>query len=324
MLSIIVPVYNVEEYLDDCMKSIVSQFTNDIEVILVDDGSTDNSGKMCDDYAKKYKEINVIHQNNQGLSAARNSGIDIARGEYITFIDSDDMIAPKFIHDAIEFLQDEHVDIVAFSNERCESDFHFLQEKFEFYENISVNVYDNPIDKMRAFLIGKEIGTMAWAKIYRRKIFDSIRYPVGKYHEDVFTTYKLVHKANKIITTSQIGYIYRKSPNSITTSNFSEKRLDSIEGKRQQLEFICKNYPTLRREAECGVIYACNQCTMLMVNSGYWNKLVVTDIQKLYRQYGKSYLFSPVSAKGKVLTCFAMINYRLAYNMFGLIKGGIL
>lgn len=102
-----------------------------------------------------------------------------------------------------------------------------------------VNVYDDPIQQMQKFLLGSEIGTTAWAKVYRRELFDDVSYPVGKYHEDVFTTYKVVDKASRIVATTQVGYLYRKSPNSITTSGFSEKRLDSIQEKRAACLCFC-------------------------------------------------------------------------------------
>ena len=318
MISIVVPVYNVAQYLPDCMNSIFAQDVADMEVILVDDGSTDNSGALCNQYAKKYGNVKVTHQKNAGLSAARNTGIEIAKGEFITFVDSDDMLAEGFISTAIELANAYQADFIAFSNVRCEADARWPMEYLQ-NKNHEIHVYDDRVQKMRKFLIGAEIGTTAWAKVYRRELFETIRYPIGKYHEDVFTTYKVVDKACRIVTTSQTGYFYRKSPNSITTSGFSEKRLDSIEGKLQQLAFIQKNYPYLQKEAETGVIYACNQCMMLMVQAGYKNKEILESFQVLYRKYGKSYLNAPVSAKGKMLARIAMINVELAHSLFGMI-----
>ena len=319
MISVIVPVYNVSKYLPDCIQSILAEKEVEKEIILVDDGSTDDSGRLCDAYQKKYTEIEVIHQANAGLSAARNAGIEIAKGEYITFVDSDDMISAEFLSTALTLAQTYQADFIAFANVRCEAETHWPVEG----TNVSrhkVNAYNNANQKMQKFLIGKEIGTMAWAKIYKRNLFDTIRYPVGKYHEDVFTTYQVVDKAKRIVTTDQIGYIYRKSPNSITTSKFSEKRLESIEGKKEQLLFIQKNYPGLHKEAEAGVIYACNQNLLLMAEGNYKNNSVFQQLQKLYRNYGKSYLEAPVSIKGKLVTCVAMIHVLLAYRLLKIVK----
>lgn len=314
MISIVIPVYNVAHYLPDCMESVLSQTDENVEVILVDDGSTDNSGILCDRYSEEYTSIKVIHQKNAGLSAARNSGIEIAQGEYITFIDSDDMLAPNFIKTALALAEAHKADFVAFGNVRCEANAHYNSE-YKIAMQSEINTYFDKTIKMQRFLIGTEIGTTAWAKLYRTELFKSIRYPVGKYHEDVFTTYKLVDKASRIVTTSQVGYIYRKNPNSITTRKFSEKRLDSVIGKKQQLAFICENYPRLQKEAETGVIYACNQCLMLMAKAAYTKKLVLEEFQILYRKYGWSYLSSHVSTKGKIVVLISMLNIKLAFTL---------
>lgn len=319
MISIVVPVYNVAQYLPDCVSSILMQNVADMEVILVDDGSTDNSGALCEQYAKRYSNVKVIHQKNAGLSAARNTGIENAKGEFITFVDSDDMLAEGFISTALEIAQTYQADFIAFSHVRCEAAAQWPMKYSLKIENIEMHVYDERVQKMQKFLIGAEIGTIACAKVYRKALFAQIRYPVGKYHEDVFTTYKVVDRAHRIVTSSQVGYFYRKSPNSITTSGFSEKRLDSVEGKLQQLAFIRENYPSLRKEAETGVIYACNQCMMLMAQAKYKNREILNSFQVLYRKYGKSYLTEPVSIKGKALACVAMENVGLAYSLFEMI-----
>lgn len=315
MISIIVPVYNVSEYLPECMKSIAAQKYDNIEVILVDDGSTDGSGILCDQYEKEYKYVKVVHQKNAGLSSARNTGIRIARGDFITFVDSDDMIASDFLIEAMKLANLYNADLIAFAFERCETHTKWTSEYIQECDK-KINIYDNPIVKMKDFLIESDIGTMAWAKVYRKELFDSVVYPVGKYHEDVFTTYKVVDKANCIVTTSQIGYRYRKNPNSITTSTFSEKRLDCVQGKKEQLGFIIAKYPMLQKEAETGVIYACNQCLMLMAKANYKNKDILKEFQIYYKKYGKSYLINSKSKKGKTIVHIAMCNINLVYNLF--------
>ena len=308
MVSVVVPVYNVSKYLADCMRSILAQNISDMEVILIDDGSTDNSGTLCDRYAAEYSCGKVIHQENAGLSAARNTGIEAAKGDFITFVDSDDMLAPGFISTALELAEHYQADFIAFSNVRCEADAQWAEVPLP--DDIAkVNVYDDPIQQMQKFLLGSEIGTTAWAKVYRRELFDDVS----------FTTYKVVDKASRIVATTQVGYLYRKSPNSITTSGFSEKRLDSIQGKKEQLAFVFAHYPSLQKEAETGIVYACNQCLMLMAKAGYKNKAVLDEFQQLYRNYGKSYLNAPVSKKGKALTRVAMLDVKLAYRLFGIV-----
>lgn len=314
MLSVIIPVYNVARFLPDCITSVMYQPGTDMEVILIDDGSTDDSGRMCDMYAKQYKEIRVIHQVNAGLSAARNAGIEVARGEFFTFVDSDDMVMPGFFQTAMRLLKKYQADFIAFSHERCEAEETWGGKK-ALSRKGNVKVYEESVQKMEKFLLGREIGTMAWAKFYHRALFENIRYPVGKYHEDVFTTYKLVDRAERIVTTTQPGYWYRKNPQSIMTGRFSIKRLDSIEGKRNQLAFIKKNYPSLIEKAETGVIYACNQNLLLMAKAGYKEGKILDALQVLYRKYGSSYVRAQVSVKGKLVASISMISVRLAYAL---------
>lgn len=312
MLSVIIPVYNVSRYLSDCIASVLYRPETEIEIILVDDGSTDGSGRMCDAYAKQHKEIRVFHQKNAGLSAARNTGIDAARGDFFTFVDSDDMVMPGFFQTSMLLLEKYQADFVSFSHERCEADEKWGGKKY-LSRKSEVRVYEDPVQKMDKFLLGREIGTMACAKVYHRKLFENIRYPVGKYHEDVFTTYKLVDRATRIVTISQPGYWYRKNPQSIMTSRFSKKRLDSIEGKKKQLAFVKEHYPILIEKAEAGVIYACSQNLLLMAKVGYRDEKVLDALQVLYRKYGSSYVKAPVSRKGKMVAIAAIISVRLAY-----------
>ena len=283
MVSVVVPVYNVSKYLADCMRSILAQNISDMEVVLIDDGSTDNSGTLCDRYAAEYSCVKAIHQENAGLSAARNTGIEAAKGDFITFVDSDDMLAPGFISTALELAEHYQADFIAFSNVRCEADAQWAETSLS-DDVAKVNAYDDPIQQMQKFLLGSEID-----------------------------------KASRIVATSQVGYLYRKSPNSITTSGFSEKRLESIQGKKEQLAFILAHYPSLQKEAETGIVYACNQCLMLMAKAGYKNKAVLDEFQQLYRNYGKSYLNAPVSKKGKALARVAMLDIKLAYRLFGIV-----
>ena len=311
-ISIIVPVYRAEAYLHRCVDSILAQTFTDWELLLIDDGSPDKSGEICDEYAQKDSRVRVIHKENGGVSSARNYGINHASGEYLMFVDSDDMVMPGFFQTSMLLLEKYQADFVSFSHERCEADEKWGGKKY-LSRKSEVRVYEDPVQKMDKFLLGREIGTMACAKVYHRKLFENIRYPVGKYHEDVFTTYKLVDRATRIVTISQPGYWYRKNPQSIMTSRFSKKRLDSIEGKKKQLAFVKEHYPILIEKAEAGVIYACSQNLLLMAKVGYRDEKVLDALQVLYRKYGSSYVKAPVSRKGKMVAIAAIISVRLAY-----------
>lgn len=233
-ISIIVPVYNVERYLSKCISSILEQSFTDFELILVDDGSKDNSGKICDEYKGKDSRIKVVHQENKGLSAARNIGIEISEGEYITFIDSDDFIHPNMIeilyNNSLENKADISIcdyDLVYEDVEVCKD---FVENNIKLYNN--VEGVKKILEKSEAYMI------IACCKLYKGSLFNEIRYPVRKYHEDEFVTYKLLYKSNKIVVTDAKLYYYLKRANSITGSTYSIKRLEKLEALEEAVMFF--------------------------------------------------------------------------------------
>lgn len=307
-IGVIVPVYNVEKYLSQCIESILCQTYTDFELILVNDGSTDSSPSICNEYSHKDPRIRVINKQNGGLSDARNCGIDSFHGEYITFVDSDDFLLPDALMTLANLCKSQNADMSCCGSLRCECE--------QTVENLTIPpltpvsvVYTN--DRMHAFLSGKLIGTMAWAKLYSAKLLSDIRYPVGKYHEDVFTTYKLVHEAKKIAVTNQPCYVYRKNPVSIT-QKFTPKRFDSVEGELQQANFIEEMYPDLISLAYSKLIYACNQCIIQMAKADYHDEVMEQKLQNLYRRYARYYILGNSSGLKKVFVCIATIDVRLA------------
>ena len=204
LVSVIVPIYNVEEYLNQCVQSIRQQSYHNLEIILIDDGSPDKCGEMCDGYANEDSRVKVIHKQNGGLSDARNAGIEAATGEYITFIDSDDFIMQDMIECLMEVMNSENVDIVQCSFTR-DADYAMVEKERDSDLREKYNIYSE--NRMVAYVKGQTIATMAWGKIYKTLLFREIRFPKGRIHEDVFTTYKLIHEANSIAVTDYIGYI---------------------------------------------------------------------------------------------------------------------
>lgn len=223
LVSIIVPVYKVEKYIKECIDSILNQTYKNLEIILVDDGSPDKCPYICDEYARKDSRIKVIHKENGGLSSARNLGIDIAQGDYIQFVDSDDLIDSRMTEILFTNLINTNSDISCC----C---YYYSEKKSE-------NINDKPetikeftsFEAIRDLYCKKLQNVISWNKLYRKSLFQEIRFPVGKICEDVFTIYKLFFISKKIVKSSFIGYFYRASPNSIT-HNFSKKRLDVFEG----------------------------------------------------------------------------------------------
>ena len=221
LISIIVPIYNVEKYLDRCIKSIINQSYNNLEIILVDDGSPDRCGEMCDEWAKIDKRIIVVHKENGGLSDARNAGIDIAKGNYLSFIDSDDYVHKDFIKVLYELCIKYNSDISmcgAFETSKDENCNFNLQQGNECvkYSKTILERKDN-------------IYCVAWNKLYKKEVFKYIRYPKGKLHEDVAVINKILYYSNKIAITDLRLYFYYSNPDSIMRSSFSIKRLDILD-----------------------------------------------------------------------------------------------
>ena len=241
LISVIIPIYKVEEYLDECVDSVVAQTYKKLEIILVDDGSPDNCPQMCDDWAQRDVRIRVIHKVNGGLSDARNAGIEIATGEFIAFVDSDDFIKPDMLEKLLSAIQHENADIAACGILSCEGEKQTAwgcRNVIGESERILALLYDDT-----AYPVS------AWNKLYRRKCWQNLRFPVGKTCEDAFTTYQLVHNANRIVMIPEALYCYRIRPGSIMTSAFSEKKMDEEEAWRCNYQFIDKNYPLLRKAA---------------------------------------------------------------------------
>ena len=315
VVSVIVPIYKVEKFLYKCIKTILQQSYKNLEIILVDDGSPDNCGKMCDEYATQDRRIKVIHKQNGGLSDARNAGIDIATGDYITFIDSDDYIMSDMIESLMNIIVEEDTDIAQCDYIRSEGD-SIIGLQHDLSQNNKCNVFSE--NKMSAYLKDNKISTAAWGKIYKKSLFNAIRFPVGRLHEDVFTTYKLIHEAGSVAVTDYVGYVYRITENSITTSKFSPQKLDSVYGEIERAEFIEKNYSSLNRQAYSGIIYACNQCLIQMAKCKYNGETEEVFLQKLYRKYGKYYICDKVSFLGKVVVALAMVNEHWAKSVLSL------
>lgn len=307
MISVIIPVYNVKPYLDECVQSVIKQTYHDYEVILVDDGSTDGSGKICDDYAKSHSKIKVIHKSNGGLSDARNYGIKASSGEYITFLDSDDYILPDTLKYLSQLMDETNSDLVTCQTFRVNEDNGEIYSKYKSI-NLATIIIDGTENCMHNFLSGRIIDTIACAKLYKRSYFNDISFPVGKFHEDVFTTYKLIAKCKKIAIGAKAFYAYRIRKSSITQSTFSPKHLDAIEGTLQRLAFVENKFPTLRNLAINGVIYAANHCILRMSKSQGNYKEFIKMLQPLYRTFFLDYLKGNARIMSKFFACLCWIN----------------
>lgn len=234
-LSIVVPVYKVEKYIDDCIQSILNQTYKDFILILVDDGTPDNSGVICDKYASLDDRVRVIHKQNGGLSSARNAGLDIVDTELVTFVDSDDEIDATMYEKMLEFFDRHNLDIVC-----CDT--YLVRGRTKKFRPI----YDE--DKLffagRALeeVLSGHIDNAAWNKIYKVSLFNDIRFPVGRIYEDVATVYRIFSKADSAGYIKQPYYYYYRRSGSIIAGSFDSKgRYDCFLGYKERLQFAEKN-----------------------------------------------------------------------------------
>lgn len=229
-ISVIIPVYKVEEYLEQCVDSISDQTYKNLEIILVDDGSPDNCGKMCDEYAQKDNRIKVIHKENGGLSDARNAGLEVADGEYIFFVDSDDYIDKEMIERLYQLLKKDNSDMSVcdkmYVSETCD----IIKEQKHLSSECIVYT---PTEFLKIILHHVE----AWAKLYKRELFEGIRFPKGKINEDVFIAHRIAYKCKSISYIPQSMYFYRMRNKSIMRSGYNIRHLDAVEGFMDMAEF---------------------------------------------------------------------------------------
>lgn len=228
LVSIVVPIYNVEDYLEECLHSIITQTYSNIQIILVDDGSKDNSGKICDNYSETDERITVVHKENGGLSDARNRGLEIAQGKYIVFIDSDDVIDTRMIEKLYECIQKYQSNIAVCFYEKFTTHIPIYKEYEDKINNISGKQYIADVYRGK----GERTAFVAWNKLYERELFEKnkISFPYGRIYEDTFTTYKLLYYAKQVSVIEEHLYYYRIRTGSITQKRINKKMcIDAID-----------------------------------------------------------------------------------------------
>lgn len=236
LVSIIVPVYKVESYLRRCLDSVISQTYVNLEIILVDDGSPDNCPQICDEYAEKDKRVVVIHKKNGGLSDARNAGLDICKGEYISFVDSDDWIDRDFVKILINVILCERADI-AFANFKRVSDEKPCKRYTVSKSNNPIEVLDGKVAFRRLLSENGTSLVIAWGKLYKKLLFENVRFPIGLLHEDEYTTYKLLCSSSRIVFLDIPLYFYFQREDSIMGTAKSSS-IRALRAKVERYNFI--------------------------------------------------------------------------------------
>lgn len=254
MISVLMPVYNVEKYLRQCLDSILAQSYSDYEVVLVNDGSTDQSGAICDAYAAQHDCIRVIHQKNAGVAQARNTLLAAARGEYITFVDSDDAIEPTYLEVLMRDLQETGADISIctwseFSDEgvRTELTWDGKEQGFQLWTTQQA---------VTRLFYQKTIDNNPWGKLYTRAVLQDVVFPAGKVYEDLAVIYQIFLKAKRICYRPEALYLYRCNTRGISQSVFSPRRMDLIDVAERVYSDVEKRFPDYLQAARARVLRA--------------------------------------------------------------------
>lgn len=283
-ISIIVPVYNVEKYLSRCIESILNQSITDLEIILVNDGSKDSSGKICDQYAERDSRIKVIHKINEGPSVARNIGIECSSGSYIGFVDSDDYIAEDMYEVLLNNIEKENADISMCDLIHC-----YEGEVISTECEKEYCVWDSK-EAIKVVMEAKKTSVTPVNKLYKRELFEQIRYPKDiSSGEDGFVIIDLLLISKKVVFTSEKKYYYIHRKNSITTSEFNEKDLDVIKVYQKNYQVITERYPELEETAKMRCMWAdFYVLDKWMISNKYDNYDV---IKKIIKELRKNYVF---------------------------------
>lgn len=250
LLSVIVPVYKVEEYLDECIRSIVSQTYENLELLLVDDGSPDRSGEICDAWAAKDSRVRVIHKENAGAGAARNAALDAAKGELIGFVDSDDYISPQ-MYEHLYSMLDETTDI-------AECGYVSVTEGGTSFPELSQKVSRyTPQEAMACHIADTCFRQLIWNKLYRRGVIGNIRFPEQTVIDDEFFTYQVLGNARRLKRTESICYAYRQQAGSVMHQKYSLKRISGLRAKQMRLRYLEEHMPELAADAKYELYFSC-------------------------------------------------------------------
>jgi len=318
-ISVIIPVYKVELYLRKCVDSVLAQTYTNLEIILIDDGSPDNCGKICDEYAEKDKRIRTIHKENGGLSSARNAALDIMKGEYVVFVDSDDWVLPRYIENMYENLISYNADLS-------------ISGVFIYYEHNGKKVFPYKMrgkngicfkeQSIDALMYQNEFLPSAWAKLYKSCLFNDIRFPIGKLFEDSSIMYKIFYKCNKISYSDDKNYCYVQRKGSITHKPSKKLANDVLHVLCEMLEWIKENVPaceksTISRFVGLSLhIYS----NLLADKSEYKDE--IKHIEDKVKEYRRQVIFNKeVKLKIRLACVLSYLGFGVLRFAFGKFKG---
>lgn len=319
-ISIIIPVYNVEQYLEKCIDSVLNQTISNLEIILVNDGSKDNSGLICDKYAVVDKRITVVHKQNGGLSDARNCGIKHSSGDYIIFLDSDDFLAPTFCEILLENARKYDADIVISGLKNYyEGD----EVNYEICNGSKLSEQLTKEETYKRMFLQEKIDVNATAKLYKRSLFNDIEFPKGMLYEDIQIVDKIIESANIIVAIDYRGYYYLQRQNSIMYGKMSNKRLVLLEKTQELIKFISSKYPNIvdsiiKRHVYCS--FHILGRSILDKNYNQISKTIRTDILKYKKNIFGQKIYSKKEKYATFLLMLGLPIYKIFWKIYVLIK----
>ena len=310
LVSVVVPVYNVRPYLERCISSLIKQTYTNIQIIIVDDGSDDGSSELCDEIKARDNRIEIIHQKNGGLSAARNTGLKYIKGEYIFFLDSDDYISTDAIEKMLSCLLKNNLDIVC-CNRVLFWDNNKQKVQYDQIDSLLVMDPKNAIIEMNRY---KYIDMSAHSKLFKKELFNSIKFPVGKLSEDMFIMYKIFEIADKVGYISEPLLYYYQRKGSISKSK--KINFDFVEACKEQMVYVSHKYPDLKLYMEG--VYIISNLTVYNAVIGYGGKISKSNFKKIRENiemyYSKDCVKELSSIRKFEIKLFRF--NRLIYNIF--------
>lgn len=308
MVSIIIPVYNVEKYIVECLESVVNQTYENLEIILVNDGSTDNSKEICLEYAQRDQRIKLYSKENGGLSSARNYGLSKVTGNYVFFLDSDDYLVTDTIENLLNMLINTNADVssVRLATTTCELEIGIVSN----YEIVNA-------EKALEFIFTeKKMTTSVSGKLYKVKLWDKILFPTGKIFEDYATLYKVINKCQVITLSQKSKYYYRPNDTGITGASFTERKLDYFDVTEDVIHFVSDNYPELLKFVDMRTTRYAISIFKDMSRCNYYNDEVIRIIRKIVKDNILEYIMTDYKTSSKMYGLLIVVFPKFAMSLF--------
>ena len=308
LISIIVPVYKVEQYLIKCVSSLQAQTHSNIEIILVDDGSPDKCGEICDRLKEADSRIRVIHKQNGGLSDARNAGLDVAQGEYVGFVDSDDWVEPEMYEKMLSSLQENQADIAICCIEKV------FKDKSQIQDVRRDHVYTNR-KALYELINDKSVNNFAWNKLYKKDLFLGLRYPVGRIFEDLLFTYKLFERANRVTHLNSVYYHYLRRDDSILSTWPLNIEIEFLVAQQDRYRDMIEKHPIFSKKLSQKYISSLYNLKRVILNKGDKSERrsaylrIKNELLPFFKQYSSNLIKENNLSSIQTISLFFFLNF---------------